>query len=131
MLEEIERLRRSGDILYLDYVPEQDLPALYAGAAAFCYFSIYEGFGLPVLEAMASGVPVVCATGSALDELCAGSALQADPHDDEAIKSTLRQAIDDPSWRATARESGLARSAHYSWQRTAERLVSVFAELAP
>jgi len=74
---------------------------------------------------------VVCATGSALDELCAGSALQADPHDDEAIKSTLRQAIDDPSWRATARESGLARSAHYSWQRTAERLVSVFAELAP
>lgn len=130
LLEEIERLRRSGDVLYLDYVPERDLPALYAGAAAFCYFSIYEGFGLPVLEAMASGVPVVCATGSALDELCAGIALQADPHDHEAIKSTLRRAIDDPTWRATARERGLARSANCSWQRTTERLVSVFAELA-
>jgi alpha-1,3-rhamnosyl/mannosyltransferase len=129
LLEEIERLRRTGDVLYLDYVPEQDLPTLYAGAAAFCYFSIYEGFGLPVLEAMASGVPVACAKGSALDELCAGSALQVDPYNDEAIKLALQQAIDDLSWRTTARERGLARSADFSWQHTAEQLVRVFSEL--
>jgi alpha-1,3-rhamnosyl/mannosyltransferase len=130
LMEQVEQMRGAGELIYLDYVPEPDLPALYAGAAAFCYLSFYEGFGLPVLEAMASGVPVICASGSALDELCAGSAEQADPEDDNGILASLQKALDDPAWRSLARERGLARAATFTWQRSARRLAEVFAELA-
>ena len=120
----------SGDVIYLDYVPEQHLPALYAGAAVFAYFSFYEGFGLPVLEAMSSGVPVVCAASSALPELCGDTGLQADPHDIDAMADVLRRALEDESWRAGAAEEGIARSARYTWQKTAAGLVDVFRQLA-
>lgn len=130
LMEQVEQMRGAGELIYLDYVPERDLPALYAGAAAFCYLSFYEGFGLPVLEAMASGVPVVCARGSALDELCADSAQQADPHDDAAILGSLQKALDDQAWRGEARERGLARAATFTWQRSARELAEVFAGLA-
>lgn len=130
LIEQIRRMSDSGDVIYLDYVPEQHLPALYAGAAVFAYFSFYEGFGLPVLEAMSSGVPVVCAASSALPELCGDTGLQADPHDIDAMADVLRRALEDESWRAGAAEEGIARSARYTWQKTAAGLVDVFRELA-
>lgn len=130
LMAQIQRLQRSGEVIYLDYVPERDLPALYAGAALFSYFSFYEGFGLPVLEAMASGVPVVCAASSALPELCEGSALQVDPHDIAAMTHALQRGLEDRAWRLAACKQGLARSATYTWQRTASTLVEVFREVA-
>ena len=130
-MKEIRRLRLSGEVIYLDYVPEQELPAIYAGATAFCYFSFYEGFGLPVLEAMSSGVPVVCANTSALPELAADAGLQVDPHDDQAITDALRRALEDSAWRESARIQGLVRSSRYTWARTSERLVEVFRDLEP
>jgi glycosyltransferase involved in cell wall biosynthesis len=130
LMAEIRRLRLSGEVIYLDYVPEQELPAIYAGATAFCYFSFYEGFGLPVLEAMSSGVPVVCANTSALPELVADAGLQVDPHDDRAMAGALRRALEDGAWRETARAKGLARSSGYTWARTSEQLVEVFRGLA-
>lgn len=130
VMAQVEQMRGAGELIYLDYVPEPDLPALYAGAAVFCYLSFYEGFGLPVLEAMASGVPVICARGSALDELCAGCAEQADPYDDKVIQESLQKALQDQVWRSEAREAGLARAATFTWQRSARKLVEVFAGLA-
>jgi alpha-1,3-rhamnosyl/mannosyltransferase len=130
LMEEIRLLSRRAEVIYLDYVPEEHLPALYAGASVFSYFSFYEGFGLPVLEAMASGVPVVCAASSALPELCAGSALQADPQDIGAMASVLQRAVEDEDWRRVAIERGLARSRGFTWQSTTAALVDVFRELA-
>jgi glycosyltransferase involved in cell wall biosynthesis len=131
LMEEIGRLRQTGEVVYLDYVPEKDLHALYAGAAVFTYFSFYEGFGLPVLEAMSSGVPVVCADSSALPELCAGTALQVNPQDVPAMSVALQQALEDESWRRAATEGGLARSAGYTWQRTTDATVDVLRTLTP
>ena len=129
LMEEIRGLRASGEVLYLDYVPEQHLAALYAGAAVFAYFSFYEGFGLPVLEAMASGVPVVCSASSALPELCGDSGLLVDPQDIDAMTAALGRALEDKSWRQSTIERGLARSADYTWQRTTTTLVDVFRRL--
>jgi alpha-1,3-rhamnosyl/mannosyltransferase len=130
LMEEIRRQCQAGEVIYLDYVPEQDLPALYAGAAVFSYFSFYEGFGLPVLEAMSCGVPVVCANSSALPELCAVTAMQVDPQDVGVMAVALQRALEDDAWRGVASERGLARSKEYSWQRTTAALVDVFRELA-
>tara|TARA_R110001592_G_scaffold215025_2_gene468302 strand:+ start:77570 stop:78721 length:1152 start_codon:yes stop_codon:yes gene_type:complete len=129
LMEQINRLQRNGEVIYLDYVPEQDLHALYAGAAVFAYFSFYEGFGLPVLEAMRSGVPVVCADCSALPELCAGSALEVNPEDIQSMRFALQRALEDEGWRHTASEMGLARSAGYTWRRTADRVVEALQAL--
>ena len=130
LMEQVRQLGQSGEVIYLDYVPEQHLPGLYAGAALFAYLSFYEGFGLPVLEAMGSGVPVVCAASSALPDLCDGSALQVDPHDIPAMAVALQRGLEDEAWRLAAVEQGLARSAAFCWQRTTAALVDVFREVA-
>lgn len=131
LMKQIRRLQGSGELIYLDYVPEQDLPALYAGATAFCYFSFYEGFGLPVLEAMSCGVPVLCANSSALPELCAASSLQVDPGDITAMSDALLRALEDETWRQQASVSGRERSLAFSWEQTCSQLVDVFRRLAP
>jgi alpha-1,3-rhamnosyl/mannosyltransferase len=97
-------------------VPDRDLPALYAGARAFVLPSLHEGFGLPVLEAMACGVPVVAARAGALPETCGGAARLADPRDPAALAAAVEDVLDDPApWRT----AGLARAAAFSWGRTA------------
>ncbi len=100
----------------LGHVDDALLPGLYAGAQAFVLPSLYEGFGLPCIEAMACGTPVVAADATALPETCGDGALLVDPTDPQAITAALRQAIADPQAK---REQGLARAAQFSWERTA------------
>jgi glycosyltransferase involved in cell wall biosynthesis len=104
----------------LGYVADADLPELYAGAAAFAMPSLYEGFGLPCLEAMAAGTPVVAADRAALPEACGGAALLADPADPDAFAAALLQAAGPDRERLVA--AGRERAAGLSWARTAEQV---------
>jgi glycosyltransferase involved in cell wall biosynthesis len=104
----------------LGYVPEHLLPGLYAGARTFAMPSLYEGFGLPCLEAMACGTPVVAADKAALPETCGTAALLADPHDPGSFAAQLLRAATDESERDRLIAAGRERSAQFTWQRSAE-----------
>jgi glycosyltransferase involved in cell wall biosynthesis len=102
------------------YVPSAELPELMAGALAFVYPSLWEGFGLPVLEAMASGTPVLTSLGSGTEEVAEDAALLVDPCDQGALTAALRDLVSQPGLREDLRKKGLERVRGYSWQRTAK-----------
>jgi glycosyltransferase involved in cell wall biosynthesis len=104
----------------LGYVPEHLLPGLYAGARGFAMPSLYEGFGLPCLEAMACGTPVVAANKAALPETCGGAALLVDPTQPDGFADALARAATDEDERARLIAAGRERAAPFTWQRTAE-----------
>jgi glycosyltransferase involved in cell wall biosynthesis len=113
----------------LGFVPATDRDALLAGAAVFCYPSLREGFGLPVLEAMAQGTPVVTSMGTATEEVADGAGLLADPNDPASIADALAKVLDDATIAADLGAQGRARAAAFTWERTAERTAAAYAEL--
>jgi glycosyltransferase involved in cell wall biosynthesis len=118
-----ERVRAVG------FVPPRDLRALYAGAEVFCFPSRQEGFGLPVLEAMAQGTPVVTSSGTATAEVAGDTGLLVDPADVGALTQALAALLDDPGRRQRLGAAGRQRAVHdFSWSATAERLDAVYAE---
>src|SRR5262249_44958628 len=124
LTSDIAPLVRSLDlesrITFAGYVPDAELPRWYQGATVFCYPSRYEGFGLPVLEAMACGTPVVTSAVGSMAEIGCDAAVLVDPTDIVAIASGIRRLLDDADARAAYITAGLQRAAQYSWDRTAE-----------
>jgi alpha-1,3-rhamnosyl/mannosyltransferase len=114
---------------YLGYVADEDLPHLFAGARVFVFPSHYEGFGLPVLEAMASGVPVVCSNMSSLPEVAGEAALMCAPDDVDMLGQLISTALEDENYRADAITKGLVQSSAFSWQQCAKETMAVYQEL--
>ena len=116
-------------VLMLGYVREEHLPLLYTHATAFVYPSLYEGFGFPVVEAMACGTPVLTSRSSSLSEIAEGAALVVDPEDEAALAEGMDGLLGDAALRADLRTRGLARVACYSWERTARETVVAYREV--
>lgn len=121
-------LELQSRVIRTGIVPEEDLPGLFAGADAFLYPTLYEGFGLPVVEAMACGVPVLTSSTSALQEIAGGYAYLVDPMDVEAIGRGIADLATDPARRAELVELGKRRAADFSWDRAAQQTLKVYGE---
>jgi glycosyltransferase involved in cell wall biosynthesis len=116
-------------VVLTGYVPETDLPSLYRGAAVFAYPSLYEGFGLPPLEAMASGVPVVSSNISSIPEVVGKAGLLVDPCRIDEIARAVIMALEDDGLRDRMINDGLKRSGQFSWENTAKKTVDLYEEV--
>ena len=108
-----------------DYVEREDLPALYSGAIALTFPSLYEGFGLPALEAMACGTPVLASSASSLPEVVGDAAILLDPHDAGRWSAMVHLLSGDRVLRETLSRKGLARAAQFTWERCARETLTV------
>lgn len=116
----------ASDVHLVGFVPTDEIALWYNSATTFIYPSVFEGFGLPVLEAMACGTPVITSDASSLPEVAGDSALTIDPHDEEAWTQALQRAHDDATWRDTARQSGLAQAERFHPRNTAQATVATY-----
>jgi glycosyltransferase involved in cell wall biosynthesis len=117
-LEEALPAARSPDVTVTGFVPDEELAALYAGCSVFCYPSLYEGFGLPVLEAMQSGAPTITSSVSSLPEVGGDAVMYVDPRDESAIQGALERLLCSPAERTDLAERGRRRAREFSWDRT-------------
>ncbi|OZI41826.1 glycosyltransferase family 4 protein [Bordetella genomosp. 4] len=125
------RLRQAeaaGWLRYLDYLPNQQLATLFAGARLFVFPSLYEGFGLPVLEAMKSGVPIVCSDRASLPEVAGPGALMFEAEDIAAQRECIVRGLEDEDWRRREVSRSLAHASQFSWERCARQTVEIYAE---
>jgi glycosyltransferase involved in cell wall biosynthesis len=121
-----ERLGLAGAVRFTGYLDDADLPALYSAAEAFVFPSLYEGFGLPPLEAMACGAPVIASNASSLPEVVGSAALLVDPHDSGALAAAIERVLGDQPLRDDLRRRGLARAAQFGWARAAQETLAAY-----
>lgn len=129
-------LDRVGDrdlrdsVQFTGFVPDEDLRGLYSGAAAFLFVSLYEGFGIPILEAMESGTPVITSNVSSMPEVAGDAAILVDPYDSEAIAKAMAEIMQSPKLREELAQRGYRRARCFSWEETARRTLQVYREVS-
>lgn len=122
----IERLGLRDDVIFADYVPERDLPALYNIADVFAFPSRYEGFGLPPLEAMACGCPVVASNSSSLPEVMGEAGIMVNPDDVEGLAQAISKVLENQALREELIAKGLERAERFSWEKTSRETIEVY-----
>lgn len=126
LMKSAQQLLKKNELRLLGYVPDPLIPALYSGAAAFCYPSKYEGFGLPALEAMASGVPVITCNQTSLPEVVGEAGLMSHPDDVDGMHQNLLRVLDDRSFALKLGQLGLNRAQLFSWDRCAQETYQAY-----
>jgi glycosyltransferase involved in cell wall biosynthesis len=130
--ETLRALQETGiedSVILTGYVPEPDLPALYSGAVCFVYPSYFEGFGLPPLEAMKCGTPVIVGNRTSLPEVVGDAGISVDPFDVDGLALAIERVIADPELQQELAAKGLARASLFSWQETARRTLDVYKQV--
>jgi glycosyltransferase involved in cell wall biosynthesis len=122
----VRHMIADGEVHLLGYVPQGDLPALYSGARLFVYPSLYEGFGLPPLEAMACGVPVIASCRASLPEVVGDAGVLVEALDDHAIAQHMQALIEDDALHACLSEAGRARAQTFTWRKFAHETIAVY-----
>lgn len=130
LFDRISELGLERDVIFTGFVPDEELPGIYAGADVFSYLSFFEGFGLPPLEAMACGVPVVVSNTTSLPEVVADAGIAVEPLDVPAVAESIHKILTDPHLARTLRERGIRRSSLFSWERTARETLGVYRRVA-
>jgi glycosyltransferase involved in cell wall biosynthesis len=126
IFKELDGLDLSQDVIFTGYLPQEDLPLLMNAAAAFVFPSLYEGFGLPVLEAMACGTPVITSNISSLPEVAGDAALLVDPRRVEDLAGAMERVLEDGTLRRDLSRAGLERAAQFTWERAARETMAVY-----
>lgn len=126
VLAEVRRYGIEDRLSVLGYVPEEDLPCLYSGAAVLLYTSIYEGFGLPIVEAMQSGTPVVASRASCFPEIVGDAGRLVDPQDADDISRGLEEILESNDRRNEYVRRGLLQAKDFSWKKTAQQTLKVY-----
>ncbi|HUV89366.1 MAG TPA: glycosyltransferase family 1 protein, partial [Anaerolineae bacterium] len=129
IMNTVQELNLERHVIFTGHVPDADLPALYSGADLFVFPSLYEGFGLPPLEAMACGTPVVTSNTSSLPEVVGDAAITVDPYDVEALTEAMRRVLSDADLADDLRQRGLERAARFSWDQAARETIDVYREV--
>lgn len=126
IIRSIRQHRLMEDVIFLNAVPEDNMPLLYNAADLFVFPSLYEGFGLPPLEAMACGTPVVCSNAASLPEVVGDAAIQVNPHDALELAAAMWMVLSERGLREQLIEDGLQRARHFTWRRTADETLDVY-----
>jgi glycosyltransferase involved in cell wall biosynthesis len=130
MLQDVAKRRENVKITFVGYVPDSEVLSLYAQADVFVYPSLYEGFGLPVLEAMACGCPVIASNVSSLPEVVGEAALLIDPYDVEALAQAMLTVLEDDELKKEMSRKGIAQAQKFSWEKAGDELLAVCREVA-
>lgn len=129
ILESLKQYHQRGNIIFTGYIEDEDLPTLYNLASLFVYPSLYEGFGYPVLEAMACGIPVITSNRASLPEVAGDAAVVVDPYDTQGISRGMERALLDGKLRKELQRKGIERAAQFSWKRNAEETLELFSKV--
>jgi len=129
-LDKIKKTRLKNRVFFTGHIPDRDLQAIYTGATALIYPSRYEGFGLPIVEAMACGCPVICSNAASMPEVAGNAAVLIDPTNSDDLAQAIEIMVQDTEFRETIVTRGLGQSAQFTWQITAQQTLDLFKRVA-